>query len=401
MPALGSALTRPPRYGIGAAAVPFRPDLPTYVRITDIDEFGRFAPDPAVSVDSPLSANFQLSEGEIVVARTGASVGKSYRYIPPDGPLVFAGFLIALVPDSTLLDPRYLSYYFQSKPYWNWITSESMRSGQPGINARQLALMPIDAPSVEQQRDIANRLQDVDDLIASIEHLIAKKRALKQGLMQELLTGRSRLPGFDDQWRDIRLGELGSFLKGRGIKRDQVRPTGVPCIRYGELYTAYTGYTETTLSFVEPSIAATALPIHEGDILLAGSGETKEEIGMSVAYIGDTAAVAGGDIIVLRGSSYDPVFLASLLNSPSVAAQKARGGQGDAVVHINSRVLAAIGLRVPELAEQQEIASVIRDADAETAVLERRLEVARDVKQGMMQELLTGRTRLSVEGDAA
>lgn len=285
------------------------------------------------------------------------------------------------------------------------LTTDEIRTlvidGKWGATIAQRASAELDVLTrrlVERLRELGDRyaetLGGLDSEVDALGGKVAEQ-------LQDLLTGRSRLPGFDDPWRDVRLGELGSFLKGRGIKRDEVRQAGMPCIRYGELYTAYNDYTDTTLSFVEPSVALKALPIRCGDVLFAGSGETKEEIGMSVAYIGDKAAVAGGDIIVLRGSGYDPVFLASLLNAPSVAVQKSRGGQGDAVVHINWRVLAAMSLRIPELEEQRAIASVIRNIDAEIAALERRLEAARNVKQGMMQKLLTGRTRLGVEGDAA
>jgi type I restriction enzyme S subunit len=395
--ALGHYLVRPPRYGIGAAATAYRADLPTYIRITDIDEFGRFRPDPVVSLDSSLSGNYFLQDGDLVIARTGASVGKSYRYRTSDGELVFAGFLIAVHPDSRRLDPRYLAYLLQAKPYWDWVASESMRSGQPGVNAQQIAQLGLDVPAIGAQRAIVDALQGADDLIDSLERMIAKKRDIKQGMQQELLTGRRRLSGFSDAWATMKLSALGEFLRGRGIKRDDVRPSGVPCIRYGELYTTYMDYTASTVSFVGQAAAATALPIRAGDILFAGSGETKEEIGMSVAYIGEKPAVAGGDIIVLRGTKYDPVYLASFLNTPGFANQKARGGQGDAVVHINWRVLADIDVTVPVLPEQKAIAEVLRDADAEIATLERRLKSARAVKTGMMQELLTGRTRLPVE----
>jgi type I restriction enzyme S subunit len=248
--------------------------------------------------------------------------------------------------------------------------------------------------SVREQRRLARVVATVDSQISAMRQLLEKKRAIKQGMMQELLTGRTRLAGFTEAWSTRKLSALGNFLRGRGVKRDDVRPFGVPCIRYGELYTTYTDYTTTTVSFVDAAVAGTALPIRTGDILFAGSGETKEEIGMSVAYVGDAAAVAGGDIIVLRGSEFDAVYLSSLLNTPEVASQKARGGQGDAVVHINWRVLAGLEVTVPALPEQQAIAEVLRDADAEVGALERRLDAARAIREGMMQELLTGRTRL-------
>lgn len=103
---------------------------------------------------------------------------------------------------------------------------------------------------------------------------------------------------------------------------------------------------------------------------------------------------------MLRGDDYDPHFLATLLNTPGIAAQKARAGQGDAVVHINTRALANVVVKLPAKDEQQAIAQVLLDVDGEIAAIERRLESARAIKQGMMQELLTGRTRLPAEAAA-
>ncbi|MFJ6281065.1 restriction endonuclease subunit S [Arthrobacter subterraneus] len=344
-----------------------------------------------------MAANYSLVDGDLVVARTGASVGKSYRYRPVDGDLVFAGFLMAVRPDPDVLDPGYLSCIFQSKSYWNWIAAESMRSGQPGLNAQQLGQLEINPPCIEEQRAIAEAVQRVDDLLDALERLIAKKGDVRQGILQELLTGRTRLSGFTGEWRDVELGQLGTFLKGRGITRDDVRSAGVPCIRYGELYTAYHNYARETVSFVDPDVAMSALSIRSGDLLFAVSGETKAEIGMTVAYVGDLAAVAGGDIIVLRGTGFDPIFVGSLLNTPPLAAQKASRGQGDAVVHIGAGALSALRFSLPGIDEQLAIAAVLQNADAEIEALERRLESARAVKVGMMQELLTGRTRLLVK----
>ena len=265
----------------------------------------------------------------------------------------------------------------------------------PQINNKHIIPFKILLPPVAEQQRIVDSLGDLDQVINSLERLIAKKQAIKQGMMQQLLTGKTRLPGFDTLWVPTAIGSLGSLLKGRGVKRDDARSSGVPCIRYGELYTTFHDYTDTTVSFVSDDVAATALPIGEGDLLFAGSGETKAEIGTCVAYVGLSAAVAGGDIIVLRAPKVNAIFLASLLNTPEVAAMKSSFGQGDAVVHINARAIGALRVNLPEKTEQDAIAQVIVDVDQELKALATRLVTVRDIKQGMMQELLTGRTRLT------
>lgn len=276
-------------------------------------------------------------------------------------------------------------------------TSGSMKN----IPKQRLLALELTVPESAEQARIADALDDANRLIAILERLIAKEQMIKQGMMQQLLTGRTRLPGFTDRWSTASLGTLGTFLKGRGIKRDDVRTSGIRCIRYGELYTAFNDYTSVARSYVEPEVAATALPLRTGDLLFAGSGETREEIGKCVAYVGDTPAVSGGDIVVLRGSEFNPIYLALLANTPEVVNQKSRAGQGDTVVHINSRALAAIEVTIPARAEQDAIAAVIVDAESSIQEVRNRLVKTRAVKQGMMQELLTGRTRLPVKEAAS
>lgn len=281
------------------------------------------------------------------------------------------------------------------------LRGELQTSGQTGsqsnVNTTLVSRLQVPVPPIKLQRVIGEALSDTDDLIAALERMIAKKQAIKQGMMQQLLTGRTRLPGFTEPWCEVRLEDVGVFLKGRGVKRDDVRPSGVPCIRYGELYTDFANYAETTRSFVNQAVANTALPIHTGDVLFAGTGETRAEIGKCVAYVGEMPAVAGGDIVVLRGDGFHPIYLAMLANTPEIINQKARSGQGDAVVHISSQALAAVTLELPPRAEQDAITEVLVDTDRELSRLYSRLDKAKAIKTGMMQELLTGRTRLPVE----
>ncbi len=250
-------------------------------------------------------------------------------------------------------------------------------------------------PTLAEQQAIAEALSDVDAFIESLEQLIAKKRHIKQGAMQELLTGKKRLPGFGGEWEVKRLGELGSFLKGGGVTKDQAQSGPLPCIRYGEIYTRHNDFVRQFHSWISRGVASTATRLKRGDILFAGSGETKEEIGKCIAYVNDTEAYAGGDIVILRTERADPLFLGYYLNTASINRQKASRGQGDAVVHISSTALSEIRGIFPTLPEQTAIAAILSDMDAEIVALEAKLAKARQIKQGMMRELLTGRIRIA------
>lgn len=190
---LGDCLSNPPEYGINAPAVDFSDQLPTYIRITDITDDGEFRPNPKVSVKTHNLEQYTLKQGDILFTRTGASVGKSYLYTKKDGPLIFAGFLIRVRAKQEELLPEFLFALTKTENYWKWVTVMSMRSGQPGINGNEYKQLPIPVPSIEEQAAIAAILSDMDTDITELETRLGKVRQVKQGMMRELLTGRTRL----------------------------------------------------------------------------------------------------------------------------------------------------------------------------------------------------------------
>ena len=190
---LRDCLTKNPDYGINAPSVPYSDNLPVYIRITDISDDGRFLPEKITSVDNINSNNYFLEKDDLVFARTGASTGKTYLYNPNDGKLVFAGFLIRVKVDSKKLDPRFLKSYTETTMYWNWVNIMSMRSGQPGINGNEFSQLSIPLPPLPEQQAIAQILSNMDTEIKALEQKRNKYKAIKQGMMQELLTGKTRL----------------------------------------------------------------------------------------------------------------------------------------------------------------------------------------------------------------
>lgn len=191
---LGECLIRNPEYGINAPATAYLDTLPTYLRITDISENGKFLSENKVSVNHPLSEHFYLKKGDLVFARTGASVGKTYLYDENDGKLVFAGFLIRVAVNPEKLNPILLKNLTETKKYWDWVKLMSMRSGQPGINGNEYKQFPFYLPStMEEQNRIATILDDMDTEIVSLGNKLDKAKQIKQGMMQQLLTGRIRL----------------------------------------------------------------------------------------------------------------------------------------------------------------------------------------------------------------
>lgn len=302
---------------------------------------------------------------------------------------------IALVRlDAEKVNSKFLSYFLAGAGSQKAFRAGTDQGAKAGMNLRGVREIKAAFPPLVEQRAIAAALSDVDVLLAKLDQLIAKKRDLKQAAMQQLLLGHVRLPGFAKEWRSTLLGSLGRFSKGRGIRKDQVRGDGLPCIRYGEIYTRHHDVVHGYGSFISSDVASQSQRLQNGDLLFAGSGETSEEIGKCVAFLDDCETYAGGDIVIFTPVGQDSMFLGYLMNQPVVTSQKARMGQGDAVVHISARNLAQIELKLPARAEQTAIATILSDVDAELAELGTRRAKTRELKRGMMQALLTGRIRL-------
>ncbi len=327
--------------------------------------------------------------GSIVFAKVGAAIFLERKRILSQ-PSCIDNNMMAFMLDSSQADVRFVYTMLLDTKLGLLVSTTAL----PSLNGKQLGEIMLRLPPLPEQRAIATALSDVDTLLEGLDRLIAKKRDLKQAAMQQLLTGQTRLPGFEGEWEVRRLGEVGVFLKGSGIKRDESSSGDLPCIRYGEIYTHHNDYVRSFNSWISPEVAATAVKLEQGDLLFAGSGETKEEIGKCVAFIDDCEAYAGGDIVILRATNGDPVFMGYYCNSPAITAQKSSRGQGDAIVHINASALSSVVITLPPLAEQSAIAGVLSDMDAEIEALEQRRTKTAALKQAMMQELLTGRTRL-------
>lgn len=184
---LGKLLMGSPDYGVNAPAVPFSEQLPKYLRITDISEDGRYLPEKQVSVDLDATDWNYLDEGDIVLARTGASVGKSYQYRKEDGRLVFAGFLIRVKPHPKRLVSTFLANYLTTGQFWKWVAATSARSGQPGINSAEYSSLTIPLPpTLPEQQRIASCLSSLDALITAETQKLEALKTHKKGLMQQL-----------------------------------------------------------------------------------------------------------------------------------------------------------------------------------------------------------------------
>ncbi|WP_294881857.1 restriction endonuclease subunit S [Sulfurimonas sp. RIFOXYB12_FULL_35_9] len=241
---LGKCLLKHPDYGVNAAAVPFSKNLPTYLRITDISVDGYYLNNEKVSVNIDATSDNYLEEGDIVLARTGASVGKSYKYRKEDGALVFAGFLIRVKPDKTKLNSDLLFHFLSTEKYWKWVNVVSARSGQPGINGNEYANLPIPIPStLNEQQKIADCLSSVDYLISAQSQKVELLKEHKKALMQQLFpqdgeeVPKLRFPEFKNapKWEEKFIEDFFAVGSSKRVLQEEWTSQGVPFYRTREL----------------------------------------------------------------------------------------------------------------------------------------------------------------------
>ena len=178
------------------------------------------------------------------------------------------------------------------------------------------------------------------------------------------------------------LGEVATDIyRGAGIKRDQIRKTGTPCVRYGEIYTTYGIFFDSCVSYTDESLLTTKKYFEYGDILFAITGERVEDIAKSCAYVGHEKCLAGGDIVVLKHNE-DPKYLSYALATTDARRQKSFGKSKNKVVHSSVPAIKSIKLPVPPLEVQREIVRILDNftlLTAELAARQKQYEYYRDL----------------------
>ena len=206
---------------------------------------------------------------------------------------------------------------------------------------------------------------------------------------------RTEIGLIPDDWEVKKLSEIGTFCKGSGISREESNTGELPAIRYGELYTTHNDYIKSFKSHISNEVASKSRRLKQGDLLFTCSGETKEDIGKCVAFIGSERAYAGGDLLILSPTiNIDSLFYGFLLNTNIAVKQKSAMAQGDAIVHISTESIGKVLVPLPPLTEQQRIAKALSDVDALISTTEKLIQKKKNIKQGTMQNLLTGNKRL-------
>ena len=285
-------------------------------------------------------------------------------------------------------DPKFIYYLYTHINLARLLSG----SGVPTLNRNDVHQHLVACPPLAEQRAITEALSDADGLIKSLEALSAKKKAIKQAVMQQLLTGKTRLPGFSGGWETKRLGDMASFFKGSSLSKTDLSLDGKkPCIHYGQLFTIYTERITEVLNRTDRQ--GVFFYSVRNDVLMPASDVTPNGLA-TASCIRHSNIILGGDILVVRTPE-------DLLNGEFLAYvikvnrhQILQLVSGTTVFHLYGRDMANFSFSAPNVEEQSAITTVLSDMDAEITSLEQRLDKTRAIKQGMMQQLLTGRIRL-------
>jgi len=285
-------------------------------------------------------------------------------------PVCFNQDVKALVPNSQIA-PKYLTFVMlgMADALLKLVSSAGNTAGV--LDTKLLKAFRVFLPSLPEQRAIATALSDVDGLLGGLDRLIAKKRDLKQAAMQQLLTGQTRLPGFHGEWEVKRLGDVVQIKKGQLITSSTLMSGDIPVIAGGK----------------QPAYFHASANRFGRTVTISASGASAGYVALynEPIFASDCSTISEAEYYCL-----DFIFYQLLCKQQTIYKAQTGGAQP----HIHAKDLNPILFPFPPLPEQTAIAAVLSDMDAELAAQEQRRDKTRALKQAMMQELLTGRTRL-------
>lgn len=343
--------------------------------------------------------------GDILISCSGHGLGRVSTV--PEGlrcVLVRSAALVKLNPRKA--NSLFIQYCLQGSYAQNQISTSKSLAAQPNLFINSIERLRCLLPAtVSEQRAIAETLSDADALIQSLKDLIGKKRHFRQGAMQELLTGKKRLPGFSGEWRIKSLGDLFNFSGGFSASREQLSTEGHCYLHYGDIHMSKKNFVDVCqehqdipkLNIPLKSVSPVSL-LEDGDVVFVDASEDDEGTSKHVVVVneGGMPLISGLHTIVAKSKTteLDHQYRRYCFQTAAIKRQFHFFAVGTKVSGISKSNIPRITLPVPEPSEQRAIASILNDMDGEIAALEAKLCKVRQIKQGMMQQLLTGKVRL-------
>ena len=310
--------------------------------------------------------NGDLSKNDIVFTME-APLG-NVALIPDKRKYILSQRTICIRAEDGSTKSKFLFHYLQSEIFRRLLLDNATGSTATGIKRKRLEQLFVVVPSLPEQTAIATTLSDVDALISSLDALISKKKQIKQGAMQELLSGKRRLPAFSGEWEVKRLGDVAPLQRGFDLPTTQIKPGTYPVVYSNGVLNHHSAYQV------------------KGPGIITGRSGT---IG-KVTIINEDYWPHNTSLWVTSLKGNDVLFVYYLF----ICIELERFATGSGVPTLNRNDVHEYSVTLPPLPEQQAIAAILSDMDSDITALEARRDKTKLLKQGMMQELLTGRIRL-------
>lgn len=365
-------LCEPLTYGMNAAATKFDGEN-RYIRITDIDdETHAFLSNDVVSPSGELDDKYLVKKGDILLARTGASTGKSYLYHPKDGKLFYAGFLIKahVLPSS---DDYFIYSQTLTDRYGKWVKTTSMRSGQPGINANEYASYSFSVPSLPEQRKIADLLSTVDDVIAAQEAEVAAWEKRKKGVMQKLFSQEVRFKADDGSdfpdWEEKTLGDICVY--------ERQRSEGANFVGTENMLKDFGGVT-----FDNSNADGSGTLYHPGDTLMSNIRPYLKK-----AWLADRKGTCSTDVLVFHPTSVEPGYLYWLIASDAFVRYVMSAAKGSKMPRGDKKHIMEMPLLLPNKDEQRKIDDCLSSLNDVIIKAKNELAKWQELKKGLLQQM--------------
>ena len=352
-----------------------------YIRITDIDEASSTYTDKdIVSPDGVLTDNYLVNNRDILLARTGASTGKSYLYKKTDGKLYYAGFLIRA--NVTTHDPYFVFSQLHTHRYWRWVSIMSARSGQPGINSQEYSSFPIYTTSIEEENKIAKLLSLLDERIATQNKIIDKLQSLIKGLNDSLYAqyGGKVLTSF---------AELGTSYSGLSGKSAQDFGSGKPFITYLNVYSNNV-INENDFQYVAIKDGEKQNVAEYGDVLFTLSSETPREVGIGSVYLGKEKVYLNSFCFGIHITNMEVAFspyLSYYVSSTAFRKFIYPYAQGSTRFNLCKADFEKASIKLPTLENQKRIYSILSHIDNKIITERQMLDLYNSQKQYLLRQM--------------
>ncbi|MDT2363270.1 restriction endonuclease subunit S [Enterococcus faecium] len=380
-------------YGLNASAKKFDGSN-KYIRITDIDDISHKFNQSGVTspdIDFASADNYKLKKGDILFARTGASVGKTYMYRESDGLVYYAGFLIRARIKSKISSEFVFQTTFTDS-YNRFIKITSQRSGQPGVNAEEYSNFKIMIPNYEEQNAIGCFFKKIDDTITLHQRKLDLLKETKKGFLQKMFPKNGakvpeiRFPGFTEDWEQRKLGEVSPLRGGFAFKSNKFVKEGIPIVRISNILSNGSVGGEFVYYTAQEKDENYLLP--DKSALLAMSGATTGKV--SILNNPNNNKVYQNQRVgyFTKTKNVDYSFISTLVRSKIFLDQLNSVLVAGAQPNISSKDINVFELTIPKnIEEQKKIGNFFKQLDDTIALHQRKLDLLKETKKGFLQKM--------------